>query len=230
MTAHARSALFACLALLLPPLGICAQAARTDEGAARCQALATVDFTQIQDAPTQVAEVDVVAARADDPAYCRVRGYAWPQVGFELRLPLDHWNGKFFEAGCGGACGDTGWMLRVPGMPHCTSGDGAFAIDYVSYLEDWVERNHAPEKLLGAHVDRHYLEQQADVDGKPTDPWTAALALHFPLNRVPVTFTRPVFPFPTLAKYKGTGDPNDAANFRPAAPPRENAEVVQSPR
>jgi len=31
----------------------------------------------------------------------------------------------------------------------------------------------------------------------------------------PVAFTRPVYPYPLHAKYKGTGDPNDAANFAP---------------
>jgi hypothetical protein len=31
----------------------------------------------------------------------------------------------------------------------------------------------------------------------------------------PVAFTRPVYPYPLHAKYKGTDDPNDAANFVP---------------
>jgi hypothetical protein len=31
----------------------------------------------------------------------------------------------------------------------------------------------------------------------------------------PVTFTRPVYPYPAYGKYKGSGDPKDAANFAP---------------
>ena len=31
--------------------------------------------------------------------------------------------------------------------------------------------------------------------------------------------TRPICPFPQMAKYKGSGDTNDAANFTCAAPP-----------
>ncbi len=39
------------------------------------------------------------------PDYCRVRAAVLPQINFELRLPLNDWNGKFFMAGCGGFCG-----------------------------------------------------------------------------------------------------------------------------
>lgn len=39
------------------------------------------------------------------PNYCRVRGTLRPAIGFEARLPLTGWNGKFYMAGCGGFCG-----------------------------------------------------------------------------------------------------------------------------
>ncbi len=33
---------------------------------------------------------------------CRVRGTLWPEIKFEVRLPLSTWNGKFYQAGGGG--------------------------------------------------------------------------------------------------------------------------------
>jgi feruloyl esterase len=39
------------------------------------------------------------------PDYCRVRAVILPQINFELRMPLNDWNGKFYMAGCGGFCG-----------------------------------------------------------------------------------------------------------------------------
>ena len=33
------------------------------------------------------------------------------------------------------------------------------------------------------------------------------------------TMSRPICPYPQVTRYKGTGDPNDAANFECAAPP-----------
>lgn len=35
----------------------------------------------------------------------------------------------------------------------------------------------------------------------------------------PTLATRPVYPYPYVAKYKGTGDPKDAANYAPAKVP-----------
>ncbi len=37
--------------------------------------------------------------------YCKVRGYIRPAINFEIRLPLKHWNKKFYMIGCGGFCG-----------------------------------------------------------------------------------------------------------------------------
>jgi len=92
-------------------------------------------------------------------------------------------------------------LFKIPGMNHCTGGDGAFAFDYLSYLEAWVERGQAPNVMIGAHVGD--LGIDAPLLKTPLDPAT------------PVAFTRPVYPYPLHAKYKGTGDPNDAANFAP---------------
>lgn len=85
------------VALLAQPAG----AAAPD-----CAGLAQADFSRIPDAPTQVTVTEVVEAPADGlPAYCRVQGYINPNVGIELRLPMQRWNGKYFQVGCGGWCG-----------------------------------------------------------------------------------------------------------------------------
>jgi hypothetical protein len=92
-------------------------------------------------------------------------------------------------------------LFMVPGMNHCTSGDGVFAFDYLSYLEAWVEHRRAPDVMIGAHVSG--LQKDADILLKyPLDPST------------PIGFTRPIYPYPLYGKYKGSGDPNNAANFR----------------
>lgn len=42
------------------------------------------------------------------PAYCEVRATALPAISIEVRLPMEGWNGKFYQAGCGGYCGILG--------------------------------------------------------------------------------------------------------------------------
>ena len=39
------------------------------------------------------------------PEYCKVSGTILPSIGFEARYPTEHWNKKYFQAGCGGFCG-----------------------------------------------------------------------------------------------------------------------------
>jgi hypothetical protein len=86
-------------------------------------------------------------------------------------------------------------LFAIPGMNHCGGGEGVSAFDYLGYLEAWVERGQAPDVMIGTHLPA---------------PSRAPLNL-----ATSVTFTRPVYPYPLHARYKGTGDPNDAANFVP---------------
>lgn len=96
-------------------------------------------------------------------------------------------------------------LFLIPGMNHCSGGPGATVIDYLSYLEGWSEQGKAPDRIVGAHLDNvnHGASRQ----------------IIFPLDAsAPVRFTRPVYPYPIRAKYKGRGDTNDAASFAPVSP------------
>lgn len=107
-------------------------------------------------------------------------------------------------------------LFLVPGMRHCSAGDGAFAVDYLTYLEAWVERGQPPGMMVGAHVETPYLlDHGPDKTGSVRDRvWSAAFRLTYPLGPdVPVAFTRPLYPYPAYARYRGKGDPNDAHNF-----------------
>jgi hypothetical protein len=96
-------------------------------------------------------------------------------------------------------------LFMIPGMGHCTGGDGAFAIDYLSAMEAWVERGDAPESLVGAHL--------RGTTGREN------FLLKFPLSpTAAVDFTRPMYPYHLIAKYKGRGNPNAAQNYVPARP------------
>jgi feruloyl esterase len=96
-------------------------------------------------------------------------------------------------------------LFTIPGMEHCIGGDGAFSVDYLGYLEAWVEQGRAPDAMIGYHVDglRRF---ENNVLKPPPDPKTH------------VTFTRPHYPYPQHAKYKGTGNPTQAQSFEPAEP------------
>jgi feruloyl esterase len=103
----------------------------------------------------------------------------------------------------------------IPGMTHCSGGEGAFAIDYLRYLEAWVENGEAPEKLIGAHVKTGDLwSRLSKGDVEAWHEWQRRTT--FPLDQKLIEFTRPIYPYPTFAKYKGSGDPNSAESFVPA--------------
>jgi feruloyl esterase len=83
-------------------------------------------------------------------------------------------------------------LFLVPGVDHGFRGAGASpsAATCLAAIVAWVEAGHEPERLLA---------EAKDKDGK-------------------VTRSRPLFPYPRFAKYSGTGNSNDAANFVAALP------------
>jgi len=87
----------------------------------------------------------------------------------------------------------------------------------LSYLESWVEKGHAPNVLIGGHMDLdRFTKAWIDADSDDARQKIVSDMNQFmrdPSNR---TFTRPVYLYPAYPKYKGTGDPNNAENFVPA--------------
>jgi feruloyl esterase len=75
-------------------------------------------------------------------------------------------------------------LFLEPGMGHCGGGEGPNVFDKVGALESWVEQRKAPEKIIASH----------STDGK-------------------VDRTRPLCPYPQVAKYKGSGSIDEAASF-----------------
>ena len=75
-------------------------------------------------------------------------------------------------------------LFMVPGMFHCSGGVGCSSFDKLTPLMQWVELGAAPERLIGART-----------IGGMTDR------------------TRPLCPYPQIARYKGTGSPDEAASF-----------------
>src|SRR6266536_1739550 len=73
------------------------------------------DFANLRGAPTRIASATVVAATAQAPEYCDVKGYVAPQVQFELKLPTRSYQGRYLQAGCGGFCGS----ITATTFPAC---------------------------------------------------------------------------------------------------------------
>ena len=78
---------------------------------AACEALEQV----VIDAAT-VGSARRMPAVDASPAYCEVRVTARPAISIEVRLPLEGWNGKLYQTGCGGFCGILGRADSAPGV------------------------------------------------------------------------------------------------------------------
>ena len=86
-------------------------ASATPGHAQNCAALAGQKIDDVN----LLSAVEVPAA-GDLPAYCRVLGFVRPAINFEIRLPVQNWNGKFYMAGCGGFCGKL--LSDTPGFSN----------------------------------------------------------------------------------------------------------------
>jgi feruloyl esterase len=96
-------------------------------------------------------------------------------------------------------------LYMVPGMQHCGGGSGPNSFGQASLipgdaqhdinvaLEHWVENGDAPTQIIATKY-------------KTANPASG------------VVRTRPLCPYPQVAKWKGTGSTDDAANFVCAAP------------
>jgi hypothetical protein len=103
-------------------------------------------------------------------------------------------------------------LFAIPGMGHAY-GEGAFVVDWLSYLEAWAEQSRPPNQLLSLHVKLDDLDLT-----KARDRVVLYRRMAYPMDPALIEFERPVYPYPTRTKYRGHGDPRNAASFEPATP------------
>jgi feruloyl esterase len=81
-------------------------------------------------------------------------------------------------------------LFMVPAMAHCGGGEGPNTFDQVGAIQQWVEQGKAPDTMIALHTGK-----SGTVDR-----------------------TRPLCVYPKVARYKGSGSTDDAANFTCAMP------------
>jgi feruloyl esterase len=75
-------------------------------------------------------------------------------------------------------------LFMVPGMGHCGGGPGPATFDALSALDTWATKSEAPERIIASHVTNGAVDR-----------------------------TRPLCPYPQVARWKGTGSTDDAGQF-----------------
>jgi feruloyl esterase len=74
-------------------------------------------------------------------------------------------------------------------MGHCGGSEGPNNFDMLGALEQWAEKAKPPAQIVASRIKNGKVER-----------------------------TRPLCPYPQIAKYKGTGSTDDTANFACALP------------
>ncbi len=93
------------------------------------------------------------------------------------------------EKRMGDATGSFFRLFMVPGMFHCGGGVGTSTFDADTPLLHWVESGEAPDSIPASRISNGKVDR-----------------------------TRPLCPYPQVARYQGSGSIDDAANFRCVAP------------
>jgi feruloyl esterase len=84
-------------------------------------------------------------------------------------------------------------LFLVPGMEHCRGGEGPNVFDAQGALERWVEEGIAPQQIMATKF----------VQDRPSEG---------------IAMTRPLCPYPAVARWNGSGSTDDAASFACAVP------------
>lgn len=146
-------------------------------------------FNPERDLPRMSAVALRINATIPDLTAVRARGgkivhyHGWADPGVTARMSVDYYEAAKKTMGEKETM-DFYRFFPVPGMFHCGGGPGCGNADWLSAVVNWVEKGVAPDMIVGAHV-----------EGGQT------------------TRTRPICAYPMVAKYKGSGSIDEAANF-----------------
>jgi Tannase and feruloyl esterase. len=117
-------------------------------------------------------------------------------------------------------------LFLLPGVGHCGGGNGFDQINLLTPLMAWVEEHQAPQQIIAGQPAQKAPEMAPPVlTGKTGTSAEESAQAHFhgvqqasapfASPAVELKATRPIYPYPYIAKYNGTGDPNSADSYQP---------------
>jgi feruloyl esterase len=146
------------------------------------------EFDFDRDPPRLALMETLYTARNPDLRAFRDRGgklllyHGWDDAEIPPLYAIDYF--KAVERSMGGASAVAAFMrlYMMPGVAHCRRGPGADTVDWLTYLERWVEQGEAPEEVTA-----HHLTREQDYLGLPRP--------RFPLPAGDYDWTRPLRPY-----------------------------------
>jgi feruloyl esterase len=146
----------------------------------------TFDFAR--DPPMLAAWGEQVDAKDTDLSHFRARGgkllmtYGWADPVLQPLAGV-----RYYEQAVernGARTGDFFRLFMVPGMTHCSGGNGTDSFDSMTAMVNWVEKGKAPDMLIARHM-----------------------------NGGQAVRSRPLCPYPQVARYAGRGSIDEAGSF-----------------
>jgi feruloyl esterase len=111
--------------------------------------------------------------------------HGWNDQQIAAQNSIDYYESVVARMGGKPQVDDFYRLFMVPGMMHCGGGEGATdRFDSVAALEQWVERGVAPSRIIASHQTNGATDR-----------------------------TRPLCPYPQVARWKGAGSADAAENF-----------------
>lgn len=153
-------------------------------------------FDVDRDVPKAVAKDRAIGFNANDPDLRRFKasgGKVLMWMGWNDNFIPPESSTMYYEQvqeKMGGVVTDFFRLFMIPGMLHCTGGGVPDHFDALTALENWVERDTVPTEMTAFQL-------------RSNDPdWGAS-----------VVRSRPICLYPSVARYRGSGSIDDAANF-----------------
>jgi feruloyl esterase len=110
--------------------------------------------------------------------------HGWADPGIPAGNSVEYYTEVVKRVGADIRPSDFVRLFMLPGVGHCGGGDGPSTFDALGTLDRWRDRGTPPDSITASHSTNGVVDR-----------------------------TRPLCPYPQVARYKGTGDTNVAANF-----------------
>jgi feruloyl esterase len=139
-------------------------------------------------------DADLGANQTDLSAFFKRGGklilyHGWADEDLSPYNTIDYYEGVRKAVGPA-ATGASARLFMAPGMAHCRGGKGPNKFDAVDSMVNWLQHGKAPEQILATHATAGEIDR-----------------------------SRPLCAYPKVARYKGSGSIDDAANFACVDPP-----------